>query len=425
MTSESASTAATSPPGRAALSITMRNVSQSFAVDLGALAGPQDGIYRYLASLFSRLLRLDSTPLGWLLYCRRPKIVAVAFGRSTSTCDCAATSHRASADSGSVRRHFDRLPSISGRVLSLASSLPFWLANHQPILFWSPAHRLPLWVPHRTARVVTIHDLCWAVAPETMRPVTRWLDRVLMPRSLTMADRIIAVSEATRSDLVKRFPSIAERIVVVHEAAETLPPPEPIDALRMLGISAPYVLFVGSLEPRKNLARLMTAFAKLPDSVRQTHLLVIAGGRGWGGVDVATMAGRLGISERVRSLGVVDDTRLATLYRHARCLAMTSLYEGFGLPVLEALAQGTPALVAGGSSLPEVAGDAGLVVDPLSVDSICSGLQRMLTDDDLHAKLAAAAAPRAAMFSWERAARETLDVFQQAIEVRQRLLSNR
>lgn len=239
-----------------------------------------------------------------------------------------------------------------------------------------------------------------------------------MPRSLEMADRVIAVSHATRNALLQFDPLLGDKTIVVHEAAEALPNPTTGESLTNIDVDSGFMLFVGSLEPRKNLSRLIEAFAGLPSGLQGKHQLVIAGGMGWGAVDVLGMVKRLGIANRVRVLGSVNDQLLSTLYRHARCLAMPSLYEGFGLPVLEALSQGTPALIASGSSLPEVAGDAGLVVDPLSVDSIRAGLEAMLTDDVLHARLAAAAIPQASKFSWERAAKETLAVFDEAIAVR-------
>jgi len=372
------------------------------AVDAGALAGPRDGIGRYLRSLFPRLVRQGGDVLEWH-----------AYGRAARSLDALGI--------GRIHSHADGLPAGAGRVIALATSMPWWLRRHRPDLLWAPAHRLPWGIPASTARVVTIHDLCWAEAPHTMRPATRWLDRALMPRSLLRADRIIAVSSATRAALVARYPALAQRVVVVREAAEPLPPPQERSALSSLGITSPFVLFVGSMEPRKNLARLLQAFASLPPALRDRHALVVAGGRGWGGVDVEATARTLGIADRVRVLGVVDDALLATLYAHARCLAMPSLYEGFGLPLLEALSLGTPVLHGDNSSMPEVAGDAGLGIDASSVEAVASGLTRLLADDALHARLASRARAHAARFSWESAARETMAVFEDALAARQAL----
>ena len=179
-------------------------------------------------------------------------------------------------------------------------------------------------------------------------------------------------------------------------------------------VAEPYVLAVGTVEPRKNLARLFEAFARVPGPTR----LVLAGGRGWGTQAPEAMAARAGIAERFTWLGGVDDRTLSTLYRHAALLAMPSLYEGFGLPILEALSHGTPVLHGDASSMPEVAGEAGLAVDARSVDSIAEGLARMLGDERLRETLAARAAAQAAKFSWGRAARETLAVFEEAVAAR-------
>lgn len=387
------------------------------AVDVGALSGPGDGIGRYLRSLLPRLIQADTRERSWLLYGRAhaPGSILSAAPPDLQTESRNGCCLRCGPQ---VQWRTDGLPQVIGRALSLFCSQPLWLRDDRPDVFWGPAHRLPLWIPRETARVVTVHDLCWRSAPNTMRSATRLLDQALMPQALRLADRVIAVSEPTRAALLEFDLSLKNRVVTVPEAAETLPTAQSFSALMPHGVFDPYVLFVGNLEPRKNLARLIEAFASLDVPLRQCHQVVIAGGRGWGRIEVTSMAAKLGIADRVRVLGFVGDQLLSTLYRHARCLAMPSLYEGFGLPVLEALSQGTPALIAGGSSLPEVAGDAGLVVDPLSVDSIRAGLEAMLTDDVLHARLAAAAIPQASKFSWERAAKETLAVFEEAIAVR-------
>ena len=354
------------------------------AVDASALSGPGSGIARYLRALLARAV--PGSPHAWELYGRTP---AAGF---EGACQLS-----------------DGLPTHSGRIVSLFTSQPRWAARRRPDLFWGPAHRLPWRLPRATARVVTVHDLCWLRAPRTMRASTRWLDRLLMPRALHQADRIIAVSHATRDALAAAFPALADRLVVVHEAAETLPAPAaPV-------IAGPYVLCVGTVEPRKNHARLFEAFARVDTPAR----LVLAGARGWGTDAPGAMARRAGIAERVTWLGEVDDATLASLYRHAALLAIPSLYEGFALPVLEALAHGTPVLHGDNSSMPEVAGDAGLGVDANSVDSIAAGLSRLLGDDALRADLAARARPQAARFSWERATRETLAVFEDALAARQ------
>jgi glycosyltransferase involved in cell wall biosynthesis len=357
------------------------------AVDAGALAS-SGGIARYLRQLLERAL-LD-TPHQWDLYLRE-RVAGLERARQCT----------------------DGLPGHAGRIASLWTTQPLRARRERPDLFWGPAHRLPIGLPPGTARVVTIHDLCWLRAPRTMRRSTRWLDRQLMPRALRQADRIIAVSRATRDDLLQAFPDCAGRISVVHEAAAALPAPGPRTALPFTG---PFVLAVGTVEPRKNHARLIEAFARLPAALREHTSLVIAGARGWGTDAPDTLAARAGV--RVHWITAPNDRTLATLYRHAELLALPSLYEGFGLPVLEALAHGTPALVGDNSSLPEVAGDAGLRVDAYDTQAISQGLAALLADTALRQRLGAAGRLQAARFSWDRAARETLAVFEAALASR-------
>lgn len=356
------------------------------AVDASALAGCGSGIGRYLSAVLSRAMALDAAH-SWSLYARRRFV---------------------SAPYAAARQYADGLPENLGRIASLWTTQPGFAARERPDLFWGPAHRLPAWLPRATARVVTIHDLAWLRVPGTMRASTRWLDRTLMPLALRSADRVIAVSGATRDAIVEEFPDVAERVVVVHEACEAMPAPGA--AL----VDGPYVLCVGTIEPRKNLARLIDAFARAEGDAR----LVIAGGAGWGTDSPGTMAARAGVPDRVTYLGAVDDATLSTLYAHAAFLAMPSLYEGFGLPILEALWHGTPVLFGDNSSMPEVAGDAGLAVDAGSVDSIAQGLSMLLHDEALRASLAGRARAQAAKFSWDRAARETLAVFDEALAAR-------
>ena len=378
------------------------------AVDASALFGPSDGIGRYLSSLLPELMQRSGTAMCWHLLGRQ-------HGLGRDGPDWAAASN--------LRWRADHLPTALGRPLSLATSQPYWLKRYTPDLYWGPAHRMSWGIPRTTARVLTIHDLCWRVAPDTMRPVTRYLDQWLMPRAIAQADRIIAVSHSTARDLLNWQPALEEKIVVVHEAAKVMLPDDSPARLASLGIRSRFVLFVGGLEPRKNLARLIEAFSRLSAETRCGAQLVIVGGHGWGGVDVRQLADRFSIAADVLPLGAVDDACLATLYRHADCLAMPSLYEGFGLPVLESLSLGTPVLVSRGGALEEVAGPAGLAVDPLSVESIAGGLTKLLKDAALRDRLAAEAKPWADRFSWQKAAAETWVVFQAALDHRRRRLT--
>jgi glycosyltransferase involved in cell wall biosynthesis len=374
------------------------------AVDLGAYSLSDGGISRYIGCMLEEMLAPPASPQHWYLYGRGPALQRFSQVRHATL-------------------RSDGLPPNIGRIASLCTSLAYWSHTDRPDVFWGPAHRLPLHLPASTARVVTIHDLCWLKAPQTMRTTTRWLDHLLMPRAIAQADKVVVVSHATARDVREAFPAAAAKVVVIAEGASPLPRPDVMSALRTLGVEGPFILFVGTLEPRKNLARLLDAFALLCKGRATAPLLVIAGGTGWGHQALQAKCRSLGTAAHVRLLGRVSDQVLSTLYRHALFLAMPSLYEGFGLPLVEAMAQGTPVLTSNTASMPEVAGDAGLLVDPLSSASIHQGLLAMVNDTALRQRKADAALGQAELFSWSRSGQATLDVLRQAVETRQRTVS--
>jgi glycosyltransferase involved in cell wall biosynthesis len=311
-----------------------------------------------------------------------------------------------------------RLRGRLARMLWSQTVLP-WEATRDGVeIFWGTTHRLPRYLPAHIARVVTVHDLVWKHAGETMRPLSRWMEQRLMPEAIRLADRVLADSQSTADDVMAAFPNQREKIRVVHLGITPLVIPQPRESLRLLGIDKPYFLFVGTLEPRKNLGRLLVAFARLPEAVRTLHMLVIVGGKGWGGVDLHELIKSHGLLGNVVGVGYVRDAQLSTLYAHARFLAMPSIYEGFGLPLVEAMSLGVPVLTSNRSSLPEVAGDAGLLVDPFDVSALATGLLSMLADDVLCATLAGRARTNAARFSWAKASEQTRAVFSEAITER-------
>lgn len=363
------------------------------AVDCSLLSGSNGGLGRYLRALLPRMMASDGD-IDWYLY-----------GRSATVC----------ADlPPAARLRQDHLPEHPGRILSPALSLPYWTWRDRPHVFWAPAHRLPLWLPATTAGIVTIHDLAWARVPETLRRSTRLLDRALMARSAARAERLIAVSNATAADVAAHWPDTQARTRVIHGAAEALPPPGPLAVCAPALQERQYLLFVGTPEPRKNLPRLLEGYAKASRTQADFPPLVIAGGHGWGGENLEALIAHHQLEGRVHLLGPVSDTTLATLYAHALCLVMPSLYEGFGLPIVEALQYGLPVVTSNTSSMPEVAGPAGLLVDPLAPGSIADGLQRIVQDLPLRTKLAEAARTQASLYCWDRAAAATLAVLREA-----------
>ncbi len=275
-------------------------------------------------------------------------------------------------------------------------------------VFWSPRHHLPVALGEIPA-VVTIHDLIWRTAPETMERGRGFLEAALMRHAVRRADRIIAVSESTRNDLVAAFPSAKDKTVVIPLAA-SLPSASPATPVRR-----PYILFVGTMEPRKNLVRVIDAFAQLLASSETNHDLVVAGNPGWRNSEERRRLHDPSLGARLKHVGHVDDDTLAQLYSGADFVVAPSLYEGFGLQVLEALSFGKPVITSNISSLPEVAGDAAILVDPFSVGQIRTAMQRLIEDRRLHQELSERAARRAARFSWQDSVTKTLQVLSAAL----------
>ena len=285
-------------------------------------------------------------------------------------------------------------------------------------VFWGPAHRLPPGLPGSMPRVLTVHDLVWLKAPQTMHARTLVGEKLFFARSLRKAHVICADSAATATDIREAFPGLTCPVVTVYPGADSLPARSGEAVLERYGIDRPFALFVGTLEPRKNLARLLEAYARLRPEARSRCMLVIAGGRGWESSTLSAPARKGEGQSGVRFLDYVGDDDLAVLYRACRFLVLPSLYEGFGLPIVEANACGAPVLTSNLSCMPEVAGEAAVYVDPLDVGSIADGFARLALDDGLHAGLAGRARANAARFDWRRSTQQLVAAFQEAARLR-------
>jgi glycosyltransferase involved in cell wall biosynthesis len=313
------------------------------------------------------------------------------------------------------------------RVEELPASIrrlyPSWAVARRPAL---PASLAALDVVHSPSPaavppaapgqrlVVTVHDLAFLVHPELFPRQWRLMYRGALTRAVRSADAIITVSRHTAEDLVRRTRADGRRIQVVPLAG-SLPlaqaDPEPV--LSRLKVRRPYVLFVGTLEPRKNLVRLLKAYRRVA-ARGAPHSLVLAGPMGWHPQPLLRAISEEGPGEVVLT-GAVGPGDLDALYRGADAFVYPSLYEGFGLPVLEAMSRGTPCVVSSSSSLPEVAGEAALPVDPRSVVGFAEALERVTTDQELSGRLREAGLARAARFSWEETARRTLEVYKSVL----------
>jgi glycosyltransferase involved in cell wall biosynthesis len=265
--------------------------------------------------------------------------------------------------------------------------------------------------------VLTIPDLAFERYPDDAMPGMLHYLKTVVPRAAARADHIIAISQATREELIHIYGMPPDRITAVPLGVDSRfnahPSPDGAAALRRKYSlpDRPLILTVGTLQPRKNHLRLVQAFAR----VRADAALVIAGGAGWLYDAVHEEVEKLGLSDRVIFTGFLDDADLPALYRAAALLAYPALYEGFGLPVLEAMACGTPVLTSAISSLPEVAGDAALLVNPLDVQAIASGIERLLNDEAMRAALREKGAARAAEYTWARTAERVWSIYERLL----------
>lgn len=259
--------------------------------------------------------------------------------------------------------------------------------------------------PARGRLTATIHDLTCFLMPELHARSNILADHAFARDVLVKADAVLAVSEHTRRDAIRVLRLKPERVHTVHLGIpdDYFQPPAPAATPR------PYVLYTGAVEPRKNLDRLLDAWLALPRDYRQTYELAVAGPTGW---KAAPTEARLRATEGVRRLGYVPEADLPALFRGATLFVYPSLYEGFGLPVAQAMASGVPVLTSAVSSLPEVAGDAAVLVNPRSTVDLARALRRLLDSPDLRARLGAAGRERAEQFRWGRCAAQSWRLFE-------------
>lgn len=357
------------------------------------------GMHRYLSGLLGALARREGLDLDVWAPGGRPAPEVV---------------------DGAERIRWHAAPPAAGRPLGRIAweqtGLAAAVARGPGRVFHGPAHAMPLFCPRPA--VVTAHDLSFVRLPEVFPRAQGWYLRAAMRHAARRARAIIAVSAFTKAELLAVYGLPQARVHVVlngvDPACRPLPPAEVAAWRAATGLPERYVLAVGTLQPRKNLRILLEAWPRLVDRLVDPPHLVIAGAPGWGDTDLGSLAARLGIAERVRFPGFIPQERLPLLYNGAAALALPSRYEGFGLPVAEAMACGCPAVVATGSSLTEVAGDAALHAPPDDADAWAAALARLLANGDLAAELRRRGLARAATLTWERAAAATETVYRRA-----------
>jgi glycosyltransferase involved in cell wall biosynthesis len=298
---------------------------------------------------------------------------------------------------------------------------PFLLRQDKPDVLFMPIQMLPFLKSSKQKSVVTIHDLAFLLYPETFPAKDAFLHKLYVREAITKADHLIAITEATKQDIIKFYNTDPAKITVVYhgvdkyrfrlmqEGEENLV----VDVKTKYNITKPYILYIGNVQPRKNIQGLIKAYQQLRSSTDHNYQLVIAGAKAWLVEDVMKEIGE-NYREDIIFTGRFDDSELAPLLWGADLFVLPSFYEGFGLPILEAMACGVPTLVSNTPSLVEVGGEAALSFDPHSIDDIAKVLDNIISDPDLRIEMREKGLKRVAEFSWNRCAQETINVIKNA-----------
>lgn len=269
--------------------------------------------------------------------------------------------------------------------------------------------------------IVTVHDMVYKAFPETVRGRTRYMLETGLKRSMKRADLIVTDSQFSKSEILKYFPQCEEKLRVVPCGVDRTrfhPVNNPVrieETTKSLGIDREYFLYLGTLEPRKNLRRLAVAYNEFRKGKAEYPCLVLAGGKGWLNEDLMKTIKDLDLESDIKIVSYVPEEHICTLMSGALAFIFPSIYEGFGMPPLEAMACGVPVLTTHTASLPEVVGDSALICDPYNIEQICDCLEKLYRESNLRRDLSAASLKRARMFSWENAAAILYDVYKEAL----------
>jgi glycosyltransferase involved in cell wall biosynthesis len=314
-----------------------------------------------------------------------------------------------------ARIRFQRLLT-SNPFVRLGAELPL-RAIGQRLDLLHMTYSAPVW--SAAPVVLTVHDICYVTNPEWFSRRDLRVLSTMVPRSIRKAAHVITVSQDARRQIIEHYHVPEAKITAIPNGPGPGAYPITLEAAREelsalgLNLERPFLLAVGNLQPRKNLVRLLEAFDELVTRRGQDAALVIVGPRSYRAEEIISAAGR--VADRVHFTGYVTDRQLAAFYRCSTAFVFPSLYEGFGLPALEAMAHGVPMACSDAGALPEVCGDAAIMFNPHSVMSIVDALERILRESDLRQKLSVAGKARAAKFSWKKTAELTLKVYEQVL----------
>lgn len=302
---------------------------------------------------------------------------------------------------------------IPNRKLWTITSLgPHFLLNRKKLdVFFSPTHYLPPFGPGNS--VISVLDVSYLYFPELFTKKDLIQLKEWTKFSAKKAKKILTISESSKSDIIKEYKVSANKVVVVYPGINVQLNASSYlnmeDLKNKFGINSKYILFVGTLQPRKNIVKLIEAFSKLDKDLE----LVIVGRKGWQYEEILSAPDKYGVKDKVRFLDSVTNEDLPSLYKNAEFFILPSLYEGFGLPVLEAMSYGCPVITSNISSLPEAGGNAALYVNPNDVNDVFSKMKKLLEEDELRKDLIKKGYDQVKKFSWEKSARETLKVLEE------------
>jgi glycosyltransferase involved in cell wall biosynthesis len=309
----------------------------------------------------------------------------------------------------STKWHYKK---IIPKKLSTQIGLPLqlFLGNPSPDIFFTPGHYAPRFSP--TPTVISILDVSYLFFPEYFKKSDQTQLTLWSKYSIKNAARILTISKATRKDIIKFYNVRPDKITVTYPGFTSFTEDRDVDVHSKYGIGEKYCIFVGTLQPRKNLIRLFEAFQK----IKEKNLnLVIVGKKGWLYKEIFDSVKELGLEKKVIFLDYIDRPDLYQLLKNSECFILPSLYEGFGIPVLEAMSAKTPVVVSNVSSLPEIVGDAGILVNPFEAESILRGIEKALNlDRKERNRIIEKGLERIKLFSWVECARKTLAVLEEA-----------
>jgi len=312
-----------------------------------------------------------------------------------------------------------RIPAFGGRpgqIYRLGWQVPQILRRLKVDVVIEPRHVGPFNLPRRTLRVTVVHDLGWLTVPQFHPTLPAFLQRLLVPMVLQRSDLIVTNSHWTAQDVREHFPFCADKTVAAPLGLTPgFSPRNDPEVLKKYGIGEPYLLFVSTLEPRKNIEGLLEAYSQARDQLEQPISLVLAGKMGWKTDSIQSALQKHPYRNDIIRPGYVEAQDLPVLYTMAEALVYPSWYEGFGLPVLESFGCGTPVVTSNVTSLPEVAGDAALLVDPADPAAIAQSIVRVIQDHGLRQKLIERGRERASRYTWDQTARVILEGIQRRI----------